>query len=250
MGWMDGMDSGVRVNQPVPPANPPPTHTHKPTPHPHITGGRRGADAAAPPGLPLRLPPPHPGDHEPPPLLQYPREEAAHLRRQLPVRACLPALCRPKCLRADAVRQPTTNQPTHKQTNKPTHIHKRTNQHTPTNQPTNKPTHKPTNIHRHKQTNKPTNQPTNKQTNKPTHKRTNTHTNNHHRWHPYDLYDGGWYSVQIAASPDNAQQVCLFGSRGGERGGEGSDMVRHGTTTTRTRLTGSFSSFLFLPYEF
>jgi len=32
------------------------------------------------------------------------------------------------------------------------------------------------------------------------------------RWHPYDLYEGGWYSVQIAASPENAPQVlyaCL-----------------------------------------
>lgn len=32
------------------------------------------------------------------------------------------------------------------------------------------------------------------------------------RWHPYDLYEGGWYSVQIAASPESAAQVlyaCL-----------------------------------------
>ena len=38
------------------------------------------------------------------------------------------------------------------------------------------------------------------------------------RWHPYDLYEGGWYSVQIAASPDNAQQVggwvCVCGGVG------------------------------------
>merc|ERR1712146_9327 len=27
------------------------------------------------------------------------------------------------------------------------------------------------------------------------------------RWHPYDLYTGGWYSVQIAASPESAKQV-------------------------------------------
>jgi hypothetical protein len=30
------------------------------------------------------------------------------------------------------------------------------------------------------------------------------------RWHPYDLYEGGWYSVQIAASPDNAKQVRCY----------------------------------------